>query len=205
MANTANCLYCMQPIPYEKRSDALYCSESCRDTAEKRRHRNVVSAPRGKNTGRSSHPDYKKELRKNKPKPVYKGKYAKARALGFRSMFEVKVAENAIENNVEFVYEPHSLSYTYEATYTPDFLLPNGVLVECKGRLSEKDRRKMLAVKKCNPELDIRFIFQKANTKLTKAKKGQSYGDWADKHGFPWAEGSIPLSWWKRKEEEIGG
>ena len=42
----------------------------------------------------------------------------------------------------------------------------------------------MLAVKKQHPELDIRFIFQRNNT-LTKRSK-TTYGDWCDKHGFPW-------------------
>ena len=42
----------------------------------------------------------------------------------------------------------------------------------------------MLAVKEQNPELDIRFVFQRNNT-LSKNSK-TTYGAWCEKHGFPY-------------------
>ena len=55
---------------------------------------------------------------------------------------------------------------------------------------------KMRAVKKCNPELDIRFIFGDA-TKKNKGSKS-SYGEWATRNGFPYCEKKISPQW--RKE-----
>ena len=43
--------------------------------------------------------------------------------------------------------------------YTPDFILPNGILIESKGLFTPVDRRKHLLIKKQHPKLDIRFVF----------------------------------------------
>ena len=48
-------------------------------------------------------------------------------------------------------------------TYTPDFLLPNGIIIETKGRFTPEDRRKHLLIKKQHPDLDIRFVFSTVN------------------------------------------
>ena len=79
--------------------------------------------------------------------------------------------------------------------YTPDFVLPNGVIVECKGRLTVHDRTKHLMIKAQHPELDIRFVFQ-YNNPITKGSKTR-YTDWAEKHGFLWAMKYIPKEWKK--------
>jgi hypothetical protein len=74
-------------------------------------------------------------------------------------------------------------------------LLPNGIYLEVKGRLTVEDRRKMLAVKKSNPELDIRFVFQAPYNKINKGSK-TTYAKWAEKYGFLWCSYStIPLTW----------
>ncbi len=71
----------------------------------------------------------------------------------------------------------------------------NGVYLETKGHLVEKDRRKMIAVKKQNPDLDIRFVFQTPYNKIYKGAKS-TYAQWAEKHGFKWAAfHSIPVEW----------
>jgi len=75
-------------------------------------------------------------------------------------------------------------------------LLPNGTIVEIKGRLTSHDRRKMLAVRNAHPRLDIRFVFQRASVPLYRGAK-MNYGQWADKHNYQWAEKTIPLEWWK--------
>lgn len=77
--------------------------------------------------------------------------------------------------------------------YLPDFVLPGNVVVECKGRLTAADRKKMLLVKRQNPDLDLRLLFQFDN-KLSPRSKTR-YSTWADKNGFPWAVGSIPRGW----------
>lgn len=102
----------------------------------------------------------------------------------YRSGLEAKLGGLLEKNNTPFLYEAEKLEYVIHAKYTPDFFLPNGVILEAKGFFKPADRRKMLAVKEANPELDIRFVFQRNNT-LAKTSKS-TYGDWADKHGFLW-------------------
>lgn len=120
---------------------------------------------------------------------------------GFRSGFEERIYENASNQGRELDYESSSsvLFYTRPAKksrYLPDFVLPNGIVVEAKGRLTTEDRAKMLNVKRDNPDVDIRFLFQRANKRITKSKNSMTYEEWADKHGFQWAIGeNIPESW----------
>ena len=72
----------------------------------------------------------------------------------FRSGLEGKVATLLSSLKVPYEYETTKLAYVLECNYIPDFLLPNGIYLEVKGRLTSEDRRKMKAVKKSNPELD---------------------------------------------------
>jgi Phage endonuclease I len=114
----------------------------------------------------------------------------------FRSKFEKRVYENA--KGRKLVYEPQSptINYNTVARYIPDFDLGNGVLVECKGYFDSRSRGKMARVKKQNPSLDIRFLFQRANNRISKSPNSMTYAQWANKHGFPWAEGDcVPEDW----------
>lgn len=95
-------------------------------------------------------------------------------------------------------YEKVKVKYRIErdATYTPDFRLPNGIIVETKGRFLASDRTKHLLVKAQHPDLDIRFLFQRAHTRLSKTSQ-TTYADWCDKHGFKWADKRVPDAWIK--------
>ena len=118
---------------------------------------------------------------------------------GYRSGFEHKVADQLIESKTKFEYESTVIDYIKpetKHTYTIDFTLPNGILVETKGRWVIEDRKKHLLIKKQHPELDIRIVFQNAKTKIRKGSK-TTYGDYCDKHGIIWAEKNIPKSWLK--------
>jgi hypothetical protein len=115
----------------------------------------------------------------------------------FRSKFEKRVYENA--KGRKLVYEPQSpvINYNTVARYTPDFDLGNGVFVECKGYFDSRSRAKMARVRKQHPELDIRFLFQRASNRITKSPNSMTYGEWATKHGFVWDEGyTIPEEWY---------
>jgi hypothetical protein len=79
-------------------------------------------------------------------------------------------------------------------TYTPDFELDNGIIIETKGLFSAADRRKHVEIYKQHPTLDIRFVFSNANAKLYKGAKSR-YCDWCDKQGFKWAHRVIPEAW----------
>ena len=112
----------------------------------------------------------------------------------YRSGLEERVAKAFDKDNITYLYECSKYSYVTESKYTPDFFLMNGVILEVKGFFKPSDRRKMLAVKQQHPELDIRFVFQRNNT-LSKNSK-TTYGDWADKHGFPYCIfPNIPPEW----------
>lgn len=113
----------------------------------------------------------------------------------FRSKFEASVALSLNKRGLSFNYEGRALPYKIEAIYTPDFILPNGVIVETKGLFDQDDRRKMVAVKAQHPHLDIRLCFMNANVKLSRAPRALTYWQWAERHNFLWCEGHIPTSW----------
>jgi len=119
----------------------------------------------------------------------------------FRSKFEAQIYNTARSSKKSLTFEPKDgiINYTIAFRYQPDFILPNGIVVEAKGRLDVWDRRKMVAVKAARPDLDIRFVFQNARSRLS--RHGKSYGEWAASQGFVWAEGSIPLEWWKEEKK----
>lgn len=120
-----------------------------------------------------------------------------ARLKGYRSGLEEVVDASLKERGVDGEYEKHKINFIKPATnhkYTPDFKLPNGVFVETKGRFTVADRKKHLLIKEQHPNLDIRFVFQNANNKLSKKSK-TTYADWCNKNGFLYAEKTIPNSW----------
>lgn len=80
--------------------------------------------------------------------------------------------------------------------YLPDFRIDkNGVIVECKGRLTVFDRVKHLLIKEQHPDKDIRFVFMFDN-KLSRASKTR-YSEWCEKNGFQYAFEKIPKEWAK--------
>ena len=123
---------------------------------------------------------------------------------GYRSGFEHKVADQLTENKTKFEYETTVIDYIKPQTnhtYTIDFTLPNGILIETKGLFTPSDRRKHILIQKQHPELDIRFVFQSAKTKIRKGSK-TTYADYCDKHGILWAEKEIPKSWLNEKKSK---
>lgn len=116
----------------------------------------------------------------------------------YRSGFEYKIALHLEARGIDFKYEDEALGYTVperDTWYTPDFFLPNGIIVEAKGRFTAADRKKMLLVTQQWPELDIRMLFLKNNT-INKNSKTR-YSDWCDKHKIKYAFGMVPEEWLK--------
>jgi hypothetical protein len=117
---------------------------------------------------------------------------------GYRSGFESKLVELLQSKNIKFKYEETAIKWIQPETshkYTPDFFLPNNVIIEAKGRWTADDRKKHVLIKQQHPDLDIRFIFQNPNSKLRKGTK-TTYADFCDKHGFKWCSiKSIPEEW----------
>ena len=118
----------------------------------------------------------------------------------FRSKFEAGIAASLEQRGLGFDYESLHYDYTIEATYTPDFVLP-ACVVEAKGVLTPEDRRKLVSVKRSHPSLDIRLCFQNAKAKLSKAPRSLRYSQWAERHGFPWCEGTIPSAWFANENQ----
>ena len=112
----------------------------------------------------------------------------------FRSKFEETVALALKRAGVANSYETMKLKYTKPCTYTPAFVLRNGIILEVKGFWPAADRTKHLRVREAHPDLDIRFIFQRASNTLSKKSK-TTYGDWCNKHGFLWCEKVLPRTW----------
>ena len=113
----------------------------------------------------------------------------------YRSKLEERVAELLSTLGITYEYESHKLAYTIQHTYTPDFSLLNGVVLETKGYWEPSDRRKILAVKKDHPDLDIRMVFQAPFNTISKKSK-TTYAQWCDKHEIPWTSfHNIPLEW----------
>jgi len=113
----------------------------------------------------------------------------------YRSNLEKNLASLLEGLGISFQYESEKLSYTIEHTYTPDFVLPNYVYLETKGYWDAEDRRKVLAVKKANPEIDLRMVFQAPYNTISKKSK-TTYAKWCEKHDIPWTSYTdIPLEW----------
>ena len=119
---------------------------------------------------------------------------------GYRSGLEHKLSLYLDEHKVKYDYENIKIEWEDLAyrTYTPDFILYNGIIIETKGRFLAADRRKHIAIKKQHPKLDIRFVFTNSRAKLSKGAKS-SYADWCIKHGFRYYDRIIPEDWLKEK------
>lgn len=117
---------------------------------------------------------------------------------GYRSGLEEKIArelQEALGQPVE--YEGRKLVYTKPARkthYTPDFILPNGIIIETKGRFVSGDRQKHILISKEHPDLDLRFVFSRSKTRISKISQ-TTYGMWCEKNNFPYADVRVPHEW----------
>lgn len=129
--------------------------------------------------------------------PINRSAAARARALGYRSGLESRNAKRLDEAGTDYDYEPFKLPFTQPAkprTYTPDFVLPNGIIIDTKGRWTTEDRQKFKMIKEQNPDLDIRMVFSNPLQKIGK-KSSTTYAMVAQKIGLPWAKEFIPQEW----------
>ena len=115
----------------------------------------------------------------------------------FDSKFEERVWQAARKGKT--TYHPKPFPYTIERKYTSDFMVKakknKKIYVETKGYFTSQDRSKLLRVRHFHPDIDLRLVFQRASNTLSK-KSRTTYGEWASKNGFKWAETLIPEEWY---------
>ena len=116
---------------------------------------------------------------------------------GYRSGLESKIATQLESLGVEVLYETMKIKFQQPVkarTYTPDFILPNGIIIESKGRFMPEDRAKHSMIQEQHPELDIRFVFTNPSAPIRKGSKTTN-AMWCEKNGFKYAKGLIPEAW----------
>ena len=126
---------------------------------------------------------------------------------GMKSILEVEIAAELDKKGIKWQYEKHSYDYhmcrkwcadcdvKYQ-TYTPDFfLIDHKIFLECKGKMTLDTRKKMVAVKHHNPDLEIKMVFGYAKNKLSTAKNATRYWQWAEKEGFGWSDKEVLKEW----------
>ncbi|RTL93857.1 endodeoxyribonuclease [Ancylobacter aquaticus] len=116
---------------------------------------------------------------------------------GFRSGLEEKVAAQLRAAGIDPRYEEDIIPYirpARNAKYHPDFVLPNGIVIETKGRFVVADRQKHVLIKQQNPDLDIRFVFSNSRARISKGSP-TTYAMWCTKNGFKFADKLIPSEW----------
>lgn len=120
-----------------------------------------------------------------------------------RSKYETQVLEGLIKNllgfGVNIQYEGARIPYVVpNKVYIPDFILtgPYGkkMYIEAKGWFKPSDRAKMKRVRDQHPELDIRFMFQRATNKLG-PHRSWDYVYWCERENFKWCENELPTEW----------
>jgi Autographiviridae endonuclease I len=106
-----------------------------------------------------------------------------------KNKFEKRINLQLKRSKLSFKYEGEKIPYVLAGHYIPDFVLQTStgtLYIETKGYLRPEDKRKMCAVKKQHPELDIRIVFYAKRVKQI---------TWAEKAGFKWAIEKIPKEW----------
>ena len=119
---------------------------------------------------------------------------------GYRSGLEDDISVDLKERGITFEYEKMKIRWILNEnkTYTPDFVLPNGIIIESKGRFVSADRKKHLLIQRQSPKLDIRFVFSNSKGKINKGSK-TTYGMWCAKYGFLYSDKLIPQRWIEEK------
>ena len=122
---------------------------------------------------------------------------AYARKAGMKSIAEVRCAAWLEKNNIPYGYEVEKWVYQHAPQkYTPDFCM-GGPVIEVKGKMTADVRKKLLSVKKSNPDKVIYLVFERASNKIRGGSK-TTYGMWADNNDFDWSEVVPKAEWFKR-------
>lgn len=130
---------------------------------------------------------------------------ASAVANGWRSGLEEALGAQLKALGVSYSFEEYVIPFAQPAKprkYTPDFVLPNGIVIESKGRFLTADRQKHLLVKQQHPDIDIRFVFSNPNTRISK-QSATTYAAWCESKGFKYAAKLIPSEWIREAVSDV--
>lgn len=122
----------------------------------------------------------------------------------YRSQLEANVGAALQERAVPHEYETLTIPFTQPEKarrYTPDFVLPNGIIIEVKGQFTTGNRSKHIMVRDSWPGLDIRFVFGRSKNRISKRSK-TTYAKWCETHGFLYADRLIPVAWIREAANE---
>lgn len=128
------------------------------------------------------------------PKGKHHGKY--------KSGLEREFASLATAQGLKFEYEPTKFAYARPSHYVPDWRIAEGVYIETKGWLAPFQRAGLLAFQQQYPQVRILLLFGNSQNRLNAGSK-TTYGQWAERHGFEWADfrKGIPVHWWEKYAE----
>lgn len=130
-------------------------------------------------------------------------KFWKPGSFRFNSGLEDKFAEHLRDLGIPHDYERDKITYVKPITksqclecgskhcgqnrvYTPDFFLPDGVVIELKGYLDQTLRAQFRLIRDQHPGLDLRFIFQQDNVIKYRSGNTERYSQWAKDLGYPY-------------------
>ena len=97
-----------------------------------------------------------------------KGKRADLDSIFFRSSWEANYARILNHLGVSWEYEPETFQIGDTETYTPDFKLGDGTLIEIKGWWTEAGKRKINLFQAHYPDARLQIIERKEYIALTK-------------------------------------
>ena len=115
----------------------------------------------------------------------------------YHSGLEFNIANQLTGRGVSFEYELTRLFYVQPAKvcfYKPDFILPNGIIIEAKGIFQTDDRQKHKHIKAMHPDLDIRFVFSRSAAPINSGSP-TSLAMWCERYGYQFADKLIPAPW----------
>ena len=210
------CRECGGAIPSSRRSNAVFCSRRCSQRAIGRRwwrnnreqaltrqfelrsqRREIIRAHDRERWRRTQYGDLAEVIFASPENYVTysKSRYRHAHVKGYRSGLEVAVAKELDDAGVPYEYETLTIPYVGRPrTYKPDIILPNGIVIEIKGRFVSADRTKHRCIREQYPDIDIRFVFSNPNARIGK-KSTTTYAEWCERFDFHFSSKSIPQDW----------
>ncbi len=108
----------------------------------------------------------------------------------FKSSFEKDGFKLLSKSGWLYEDPTEKVKYTVNHSYQPDFTKKGKPLLEFKGRFKTREEAsKYIWIKKCNPNIELIFVFQNPDAEISfayKRKNGKrmTYAEWAVKNNF---------------------